>query len=445
MAEKEKRRREQEAEEESARQAAEEAEDKRKVEREAEEERARIEEEERWAEEERKLREKAAEEKRKWDEDERRWKEEEERRLKEEKEAEEKLEKEKREARRKSEVRLEGQFLSQYQSEHDIGRRDRSRSPGHPRSRVEELERELELARQREAQYERERQERQNARSHRAQESLDMSSHMRKEESRSKSRTRSKSRSRPLPRERRNSEESWIPDEREYLRREWKKQQDHPHPHLPPRGLQQHQEAAPAKSPRPLPQQPQEDEPVFVTKNHTGPSSRPLPDPKVYRSPPQQQGAFPQPVEQASVPASRTERYLQEHPAPQVQPPRTQYANELGAFDSTAERDAEDRRRQASQQKTKAGGWASKSLLEREMEMERQRQREWEEAQKATAEAAKHGEPRDGIDGIGGGIGGKWDVNQWTGYTGGDSQNKGGQGIGAGRRQIVGPRPPPGK
>jgi hypothetical protein len=47
------------------------------------------------------------------------------------------------------------------------------------------------------------------------------------------------------------------------------------------------------------------------------------------------------------------------------------------------------------------------------------------------------------VDGIGGGIGGKWDVNQWTGYTRGDSQNRGAQGIGSGRRQIVGPRPPP--
>ncbi|KLP01217.1 calponin [Fusarium fujikuroi] len=93
-----------------------------------------------------------------------------------------------------------------------------------------------------------------------------------------------------------------------------------------------------------------------------------------------------------------------------------------------------------SQNKTKAGGWASKSLLEREMEMERQRQREWEEAQKETAAAVRSNE---GVDGIGGGIGGRWDVGQWAGYTGGDSQNKGSVGIGAGRRQIVGPRPLP--
>jgi hypothetical protein len=94
-----------------------------------------------------------------------------------------------------------------------------------------------------------------------------------------------------------------------------------------------------------------------------------------------------------------------------------------------------------SQEKTKAGGWASKSLLEREMEMERQRQQEWEESQKETAAAVRSG---NGVDGIGGGIGGKWDVGQWAGFTGGDSQNKGNQGIGAGRRQIVGPRPLPG-
>ena len=77
------------------------------------------------------------------------------------------------------------------------------------------------------------------------------------------------------------------------------------------------------------------------------------------------------------------------------------------------------------------------------MENERQRQKEWEEGQKATAAAAKNVPKDGGVDGIGGGIGGRWDVNQWTGYTGGDGQNKGSTGIGAGRRQIVGPRPPP--
>lgn len=34
---------------------------------------------------------------------------------------------------------------------------------------------------------------------------------------------------------------------------------------------------------------------------------------------------------------------------------------------------------------------------------------------------------------------------EWTGYTGGDGQNRGNLGIGVGRRQIGGPRPPPSK
>ena len=59
-------------------------------------------------------------------------------------------------------------------------------------------------------------------------------------------------------------------------------------------------------------------------------------------------------------------------------------SEEMG-MSSTSERAAEDARRAASQQKTKAGGRASKSLLEREMERERERQREWEEAEMAKA------------------------------------------------------------
>ena len=72
--------------------------------------------------------------------------------------------------------------------------------------------------------------------------------------------------------------------------------------------------------------------------------------------------------------------------------------------------------------------------------MERQRQQEWEEGQKETKKKIHAG---NGVDGVEGGVGGRWDVNQWTGYTGGDGQNRGSQGIGSGRRQIVGPRPPP--
>ncbi|KAH0035108.1 hypothetical protein KCU72_g10655, partial [Aureobasidium melanogenum] len=109
-------------------------------------------------------------------------------------------------------------------------------------------------------------------------------------------------------------------------------------------------------------------------------------------------------------------------------------------YTSTYEEQSDRDRRIASQQKTKAGGWASKSLLEREMERERERQREWEANQQATKEVAKDLSQ-------GSGAGQSWDIHQY-GYMGGDSQNRGsssGSGIGfGGRRQIIGPRPPPG-
>ncbi len=398
LAEKEKRRKDQEAEEERLRIQMEEAEHRRRVEMEAEEERAKIAEEERWSEETRKLREKerlkAAEEKRKWEEQERRWNLEEEKRDQEEKEAEMRLEAERRRARSDSDSRLRGQFLSQYQAEH--ARDDSGNS-----TRIQELERELQLARDRERQYEQERQERLRAKAHQNMEDHDLA--MRIKEERPKSRARSRSR----PREK-SIDEAWREDEREYLRKEWAKQHDDPSPKLPrqqyedspPKPPRPQHEDAPQKPPRPLP------EPVRVKTNTTGPSSRPLPDPAAYKVP----------TNNYSTPGptlpSRTDRFLSANPAPQVQAPQTTYASELGAFDSTAERDAEDRRRKQSQAQTKAGGWASKSLLEREMEMERQRQREWEEAQV-----------------------------QREGARGGAGT---GTGPGAGRRGIVGPRPPPG-
>ena len=88
-----------------------------------------------------------------------------------------------------------------------------------------------------------------------------------------------------------------------------------------------------------------------------------------------------------------------------------------------------------SQATTRAGGIASKSLLEREMELERQRQREWEEEQEKTAARVVD-------DGDVQGVGGRWDVSQWSGYTGGDGGNRGTLGIGAGKRPMVGAKPP---
>lgn len=376
MAEKEKKRREREAEEERIRIQQEEEEQRRREEQQAEEERARLEEEQRWAEETRKLRDqekrRAEEEKRRWEEEERQWKLEEERRQKEEREAEARLEEERKKiGRGRSGSQLQGQYLSQYQAENSISSES---------SRIMELERELEQARERERQYERERQAKLNSRSRHAVEGHDMNRRL-KDETSSKSRARSRSRPR-LP-SRQNSDEEWRKEERQYLRQQHKSH---------------HANDTPQSRPLPEPQSP-----VRLVKNNTGPSARPLPDPAAY-------AASPNPTPTFLPGQSRTDRYLSSNPAPQQARPKTTYSSEIGGFDSAAERDAEDRRRIASQKQTKAGGWASKSLLEREMEMERQRQQEWEESQREIKNKTATG---NGVDGIGGGIGGKWDVNQW--------------------------------
>ncbi|CAM1505519.1 Fc.00g111560.m01.CDS01 [Cosmosporella sp. VM-42] len=417
MMEKERRRREREAEEERAREeeerAREEEDRRQKAEAEAEEERARLEEERIWEAQTQQLLEKerqqAEDEKRRWEEEERQWKLTEEKRRKEEEAAEARLADERRSVRHRNDSKLRGQFLSQYQAEQSAPQ-DGAEDGGY-RSRVEELEKELEQARQREAEYERERQGRQG----------------RGEDQRiadAKARIRSRSRPARPP----SRHESWSRDEREVLRTQWSQHQE---------DLKQTPEVAapPPKSPRPLPVP--NAAPRAKTPNS---SSRPLPDPTPRAKTPNSSGRpLPNPATYSSPPAAqtRTSRFLSSNPAPAPVAPQQTYSRELGA---TAERDAEDKRRAESQTKTKAGGWASKSLLEREMEMERQRQKEWEDAQKETAAAARSG---DGVDGIGGGVGGRWDVGQWSGFTGGDSQNKGAQGIGAGRRQIVGPRPLP--
>ncbi|KAI0874364.1 hypothetical protein GGS24DRAFT_348347 [Hypoxylon argillaceum] len=419
-AEKERQRKEQE---EQQRLQVEEEKRRREAELEADEQRAQLDEEQRWEEETRRLRaeekRKTEEEKLKWEEEERQWKVVEEKRRKDEEAAEARLAEERKQTRNRNDGRLRGQFLSQYRAEQTLA--TQRTGDGHY---VKQL-RELELARQREHEYEEERQRRSPGRD------------------RSKSRTRS--RSRPNKAERPPSrQDSWRPrDERDYIRTQWSQHQ------AQAQAQQVQQEISPQVPPRPLP-----DPTAASVKTHrtgeTASSSapvveaprtreaRPLPVPGAAAghgstpSPP----ARPLPDPQAS--SSRTDRFLAANPAPVPQAAQQSYSREL---DATAERDAEDRRRAQSQTKTKAGGWASKSLLEREMELERQRQREWEEAQQETAQAVRSGD--NGVEGIGGGIGGRWDVSQWAGYTGGDSQNKGSTGIGAGRRQIVGPRPLP--
>lgn len=428
LADKERTRKEQEAEAERQRLQAEEEERARKAELEAEEESLRLEEARRWEEQTRRLRaeekRKAEEEKRRWEQEEREWKLTEEKRRMEEEEAERQLAEERRRAKAQIDGRLQGQFLSQYQAEQGIV--PQKSGGGGYSDRIKQLEQELELARKREQEYEEERQKR--------------------------SHNRARSRSRPRKAEPRppSRQDSWRPrDEREFLSTQWLRQQEQQQPQE-----EQAQDIAPPPPPRPLPvpgaaiapvkthRTGERAPPVQPLKPQRTGEGRPLPIPDRLRNqatggsgstPPSR----PLPTPSANSNGSYTGRFNGSKAAPAPVAPQQTYSRELGA---TAERDAEDRRRVESQAKTKAGGWTSKSLLEREMEMERQRQKEWEESQKETAQAVRSG---DGVDGVGGGIGGRWDVSQWSGYTGGDNQNKGSTGIGANRRQIVGPRPLP--
>ncbi|TEA18015.1 Transgelin [Colletotrichum sidae] len=393
LAEKEKRRKEKEAEEERQRQQLEEL---RRQKLEGEELEARRREEEEIQRLVREKQQRADDERRQWEEEELQWKLAEEKRRKEEDEAEARLAEERKRTRSRSDARLRGQFLSQYQAEEAV----KPQKTG--ADRIAELEAELEKAREREREYERERQGQGPGRQGR---SVVVTNDPK---------ARLRSRSRPsdgTP----SRQDSWSKNEREVLQTAWTQHQE--------AGQQDEPPAPPPRSPRPLPDPMAAAPPPQKTAGHTT-TGRPLPDPAAYQA-------------ASQAPQSRTDKFLANNTGPTPPASKQTYSRELGL---TQEQDTEDRRRAQSQNKTKAGGWASKSLLEREMEMERQRQREWEEAQAETAKAVPTG---NGVDGIGGGIGGRWDVGQWAGYTGGDNQNRGAQGIGAGRRQIVGPRPLP--
>ncbi|KAL8420045.1 hypothetical protein RB594_002991 [Gaeumannomyces avenae] len=443
-------RKEREAEEERQRLEAEEERRRQEV----EVEKRRLEEERRILEETRQAhaeeRRRLEEEKRKWEEQERQWRLADERRRREEEEAEARLAQERRRSRSRN--RLNGQYLSEYQA-------DQQQSL--PRQRTGEKT-EVQRAAEREEEYRRSRQQsgglpspsigdgkngRARSRSRPAQASGGPSrqdSWSRNDEPlflRGRDRDRQMEPSplrtqpalparplpepRPLPAEppRKHQEQEHLQPPGDRLRTHRTGEQRPPVPVKPQ--LTGGKPPAPIKpqttggAQRPVPIKPQTtggaSRPVPIKPQTTGGSSRPLPDPKAY--------------------SNRTDKFLASNPAPVSPGPEPTYSPELGA---TAERDAEDRRRAQAQLQTRAGGWASKSLVEREMEMDRQRQREWEAAQEETAKAVR---PSDGaVDGIGGGLGGRWDVGQWSGYTGGDGQNRGAQGIGAGRRQIVGPR-----
>ncbi|KAG5208242.1 Calponin-Homologuey (CH) domain-containing protein [Trichophyton interdigitale] len=407
LAEKEKRRREEE--EQQAKREAEEAERQRAA-REAEEERAKEEEKLRWEEEERKLREqerqKVEEEKKRWQEEQRQWEQEEARRQQEEKELEERLEKERLHKREAADARLNGQFLSQYQTAQKPVRGiaspllEQKAAASSESERVKALERELERAKEREKQYELERQE---LVALRGSPQPDASPRVR---------SPNPDGNKPAPTPQKPSYDLASQEqERRMLRGEWNVRNKEQRPTTPT-------PAPPSLPPRDLPI------PPAIPPRDTNPptSPRPLPDPTNYAN--------------KNQPQNRTDRFLKENPAPI---PRKPVAFRPPEFSSTAEKDEEDRRRVESTQKTRAGGWASKSLLEREMERERERQREWEENQAQTKDAVKRGVK---TAGTGPGEGG-WDVHQY-GYLGGDNQNNAAPGIGFGaRRQIIGPRPPP--
>jgi hypothetical protein len=440
LVEKERQRKEKEAEAERQRQ---EEELRRRAEIEAEEERARLEEERRWEDETRRAREaerrKAEEEKRRWAEEERQWKLTEEKRRREEKEAEARLLEERQMARKeKSNPQLHGQYLSQYQDEQETT----------DKARIRQLEKQLEQARQREAAYERGRQGR----------------GLRPVSGNDDKKARSRSRSRPAPTSPGVArQDSWsVRDEQNFLSTQWSQHQkqqqlgeldeaDLEPPYLSPSPRPLPDPTAPLKTHRTGGDAPPA---LAVRKQHTG--SRPLPDPTAYASnspetarprpqllPQSSSSPLPQLPPRQPSPQTRTDRFHNPAPAP-VQPaskPAYTQPAPKPAYAQPSPKPTYTREPAPPTQPKKTG--PPKSLLEREMELERQRQREWEEAQRETAKAVRPvGDA--GVDGIGGGVGGRWDVSQWAGFTGGDSQNRGAQGIGAGRRQIVGgPRPLP--
>ncbi|KAJ5109180.1 Calponin domain protein [Penicillium angulare] len=405
LAEKEKRRKE---EEDIIRQNAERDEAERVHQRAIadQEARAKAEEQRRWEEETDQLREKERremeDEKRRWDDEKRRWEAEEQRRLAEEKATEERLEQDRQRRKSANDSRLNGQFLSQYQSGQTNNAPPAVSTDETPESRrIKELERELELAKERERKYETDRQGAEP-----------------QDENESESRSRSRGRPVPVPPKPSYSFSS-LEQERRLLRGEWQKNQDLPSAE---ETTDDYEEQAPPPPPRPLPEPvpTQQQAPALPARElPPAPAPRPLPDPTAYS---------------ANRGQNRTDRFLNSNPAPAAPAPASHRPQD---YSTTSEVDAENSRREASQQKTRAGGWASKSLLEREMERERERQREWEENQKQTQSAARD-------TSHGSGPGQTWDVHQY-GYLGGDNQNRGGTGLGIGgaRRQIIGPRPPP--
>lgn len=422
LAEKEKRRSEQEAEAERTRRETLEDDRRKKAERETEQEKQRISEEETWQEETRRAREKEREnlerERRKWEEEERRWKEEEERRRQEEEQ----------EAQKSTTLTSSAM--------HDTSMK------GTETERIKELERQLEEAKERERLYQLERAGRSDrtqrqeiketprsvdqpetegvykaednkTQGHEAevQEAevdeaeihegevgegkeetdepslvVDQPAEEEIHEAKSHEADQEIEESSPIidsPATQAGHEEeqeSDAQDEREALNQEWQRHQTEitsPPKSAPPpyvqvnnviEGQPLRDQSRPSRPPAPrsssrlVTQQP----PASLRTGPPSPLPRPLPDPTPYFS--------------TATASNRTDRYLAKNAPPVPRKPNSYFPTEIG-MTSTSEHAIEDARRVESQAKTRAGGWASKGLLEREMEKERERQKEWEEAQ----------------------------------------------------------------
>jgi len=389
LAEKEKKRKEQEAEAERLRVLAEEAEHKRRVEREAEEERERMEEEQRWEEESKKEKETARQEleeqKRRWAAEERQWQEAEEQRLREERASEE--------ARRGaySGLGLRNPAL-------DAAAKESPRRVSES-ERIRELERQLEEAKERERQYQLERQ----ARGGQEQPKSPTMSPQKALPVKPVKPVKIEKPSSPVPEVEPvepvvQAERSSPTEERDLLLEQWTKTQDvspiaaaqpflkRPLP-VPrkssatvtaslSRSVETSQTGTPAPTPiTPTPAERSTPQPLPNTSDFSSSASTSRPT-RLGATPSFARYSPAQPSQAVLTPERFTAL------APATPPPGPRFAQEI-SMGSTSERAVEDARRVASQARTKAGGMANKSLLEREMERERERQKEWEEAQMA--------------------------------------------------------------
>ncbi|KAB8737500.1 hypothetical protein FH972_026459 [Carpinus fangiana] len=395
LAEKEKLRKEKEMEAERRQQEDDEALRQRRAQREAEEDKARQDEAQRWEEESRRVREaekaEVEKQKRKWEEEERQWREEEETRKREEERM--------AQAAHTPSTELRGQYLSEYNA--------KGRSPRSPGAtpeqqaqsdRVAELERQLAEAKERERQYQLEREQREASGNASATRTVDRKDGALRQ---------------PVeivPEAQHDPEEDSLVSEREYLQTQWETEQDRsttprplptpqaaPEPEPPAVSTPSSRDLAPPPTPpQEFPLQKQNHEPVrgLNFSSRPSPFTKPSPAPAPFTpptslpTPSTNSGPRPLPASPYAATRSpfapRTERFLSSNSSPSA--PRADVQSHTPAEfagSSSSERAAEDARRQARQQQTKAGGWASKSLLEREMERERERQKEWEEQELA--------------------------------------------------------------